>query len=98
MKKKFYSWNECLNLNEVKVFDVLLESLKKINNHVNIIRLKEVIRENDELHFVFEFADGNLYQKMRDQNSKAFSSSQVRRYTFESLIQNSNFGRFGLYA
>ncbi|KAJ3304367.1 hypothetical protein HDV03_002848 [Kappamyces sp. JEL0829] len=78
MKKKYYSWNECLNLREVK-------SLKKINNHVNIIRLKEVIRENDELHFVFEFADGNLYQRIRDRNGSLFSEDQVKRYSFEML-------------
>ncbi|KAJ1342125.1 hypothetical protein BSLG_003304 [Batrachochytrium salamandrivorans] len=53
MKKKYYRWDECLSLREIK-------SLKKLNNHINIIRLKEVIRENDELHFVFEYADENL--------------------------------------
>ncbi|KAI8902161.1 kinase-like domain-containing protein [Globomyces pollinis-pini] len=78
MKKKYYSWNECLNLREVK-------SLKKINNHINIIRLKEVIRENDELHFVFEFADGNLYQKMKEQEGIPFPITDVKRYTFEVL-------------
>jgi hypothetical protein len=47
MKRKFYSWEECMNLREVK-------SLRKLN-HPNVVKLKEVIRENDELFFVFEF-------------------------------------------
>jgi serine/threonine protein kinase len=47
MKKKFYSWDECIKLREVR-------SLKKLN-HPNIVKLKEVIRENDELFFVFEY-------------------------------------------
>lgn len=47
MKRKFYSWEECMNLREVK-------SLRKLN-HPCCIKLKEVIRENDELFFVFEF-------------------------------------------
>lgn len=47
MKKKFYSWEEAMNLREVK-------SLKKLN-HPNIIKLREVIRENDVLYFVFEY-------------------------------------------
>lgn len=47
MKRKFYSWEECMNLREVK-------SLRKLN-HPCIVKLKEVIRENDELFFVFEF-------------------------------------------
>ncbi|KAG3253676.1 hypothetical protein PI124_g1751 [Phytophthora idaei] len=52
MKKKFYSWEECMQLREVN-------SLKKLN-HPNIIKLKEVIRENDELFFVFEYMECNL--------------------------------------
>jgi serine/threonine protein kinase len=47
MKRKFYSWEECMNLREVK-------SLRKLN-HPSIVKLKEVIRENDELFFVFEY-------------------------------------------
>jgi hypothetical protein len=47
MKRKFYSWEECMNLREVK-------SLRKLN-HPCVVKLKEVIRENDELFFVFEF-------------------------------------------
>ncbi|WAR23955.1 CILK1-like protein [Mya arenaria] len=45
MKKKYYSWDECLNLREVK-------SLRKLN-HANIVKLKEVIRENDQLDKLF---------------------------------------------
>eukprot|EP01062_Namystynia_karyoxenos_P080904 TRINITY_DN8795_c0_g1_i1.p1 TRINITY_DN8795_c0_g1~~TRINITY_DN8795_c0_g1_i1.p1 ORF type:complete len:381 (+),score=119.59 TRINITY_DN8795_c0_g1_i1:135-1277(+) len=56
MKRKFYNWQECMELREIK-------SLKKLS-HPNIIKLKEVIRENDELFFVFEYAEGNLYQLM----------------------------------
>ncbi|KAL4137738.1 hypothetical protein PRIC2_001252 [Phytophthora ramorum] len=52
MKKKFYSWEECMQLREVN-------SLKKLN-HPNIIKLKEVIRENDELYFVFEYMECNF--------------------------------------
>ncbi|XP_069742133.1 serine/threonine-protein kinase MAK-like isoform X1 [Narcine bancroftii] len=58
MKRKFYSWDECMNLREVK-------SLKKLN-HANVIKLKEVVRENDHLYFVFEYMKENLYQLMRD--------------------------------
>lgn len=58
MKRKFYSWDECMNLREVK-------SLKKLN-HANVVKLKEVIRENDQLYFVFEYMKENLYQLMKD--------------------------------
>ena len=46
MKRKFYSWEECMSLREVR-------SLRKLN-HPSVVKLKEVIRENDELFFVFE--------------------------------------------
>lgn len=49
MKKKFYSWDECMSLREIK-------SLRKLN-HTNIVKLKEVIRVNDDLYFVFEYLD-----------------------------------------
>jgi len=60
MKRKFYSWQECMNLREVK-------SLRKLN-HPFVVKLKEVIRENDELYFVFEFLDCNLYQLMKNRD------------------------------
>ncbi len=43
----------------------MLQSLKKLN-HANVVKLKEVIRENDHLYFVFEYMKENLYQLMKD--------------------------------
>eukprot|EP00882_Tetradesmus_deserticola_P019934 GHRQ01021485.1.p2 GENE.GHRQ01021485.1~~GHRQ01021485.1.p2 ORF type:complete len:107 (+),score=46.68 GHRQ01021485.1:815-1135(+) len=47
MKRKFFSWEECMALREVR-------SLRKLS-HPSVVKLKEVIRENDELFFVFEY-------------------------------------------
>lgn len=74
MKRKYYSWEECINLREVK-------SLRKMN-HPNIVKLKEVIRENDILYFVFEYMDCNLYQLMKDR-VKLFSEAEVRNWCFQ---------------
>uniref|UniRef100_A0A8C5A292 Male germ cell-associated kinase n=1 Tax=Gadus morhua TaxID=8049 RepID=A0A8C5A292_GADMO len=76
MKRKFYSWEECMNLREVK-------SLKKLN-HANVVKLKEVIRENDNLYFVFEYMKENLYQLMKDRN-KLFPESVIRNISFQIL-------------
>ena len=54
MKKKFYSWDEAMQLREVK-------SLRRLNHH-NIVKLKEVIRDKDILFFIFEFMTNNLYE------------------------------------
>ncbi|XP_071118826.1 serine/threonine-protein kinase dyf-5-like isoform X2 [Haliotis cracherodii] len=76
MKKKYYSWDECLSLREVK-------SLRKLN-HPNIVKLKEVIRENDMLYFVFEFMKENLYQMMKDRE-KLLPGSVVRNIIYQVL-------------
>ncbi|MEQ2299480.1 hypothetical protein AMECASPLE_015591 [Ameca splendens] len=76
MKRKFYSWEECMNLREVK-------SLKKLN-HANVIKLKEVIRENDHLYFIFEYMKENLYQLMKDR-TRLFPESAVRNIMFQIL-------------
>ncbi|XP_061094013.1 serine/threonine-protein kinase MAK isoform X2 [Conger conger] len=75
MKRKFYSWEECMNLREVK-------SLKKLN-HANVVKLKEVIRENDHLYFVFEYMKENLYQLMKDRENKLFSEHEIRNIMFQ---------------
>ncbi|CAN6486971.1 unnamed protein product [Victoria cruziana] len=74
MKRKYYSWDECMNLREVK-------SLRKMN-HPNIVKLKEVIRENAILYFVFEYMECNLYQFMQDR-AKLFSETEVRNWCFQ---------------
>ncbi|KAG1359130.1 cyclin-dependent kinase F-4 [Cocos nucifera] len=74
MKRKYYSWEECMNLREVK-------SLRRMN-HPNIVKLKEVIRENDMLYFVFEYMECNLYQLMKDRG-KSFSEAEVRNWCFQ---------------
>ncbi|OMO87895.1 hypothetical protein CCACVL1_08707 [Corchorus capsularis] len=74
MKKKYYSWEECVNLREVK-------SLRRMS-HPNIVKLKEVIRENDILYFVFEYMECNLYQLMKDRE-KLFSEADIRNWCFQ---------------
>lgn len=76
MKRKFYSWEECMNLREVK-------SLKKLN-HANIVKLKEVIRENDHLYFIFEYMRENLYQLIKERN-KLFPESAIRNIMYQIL-------------
>ncbi|KAL8159918.1 hypothetical protein V2J09_001455 [Rumex salicifolius] len=74
MKKRYYSWDECINLREVK-------SLRRMN-HPNIVKLKEVIREHDILHFVFEYMEQSLYQLMKDR-IRPFSEAEIRNWCFQ---------------
>ncbi len=52
--------------------------------HFRIVKLKEVIRENDTLHMVFESLDCNLYEFMKDRK-KFFPESQLRNLMFQIL-------------
>jgi protein kinase len=76
MKKKFYSWEECIKLREVR-------SLKKLK-HKNIVRLREVIRENDELFFVFEYLEKNVYE-MTQERKKFLSEDSIRSILYQVL-------------
>ncbi|KAI9920876.1 hypothetical protein PsorP6_001755 [Peronosclerospora sorghi] len=87
MKRKFYSWKECMELPEVNC-------LKKLN-HPNIIKLKEVIRENDELFFIFEYMECNLYDTIRKRD-RHFPESKIRHLMFQmfqglAFMHNHNF-------
>ena len=55
LKKKYSTWQECLDLREVK-------SLNKFKQNDNIIKLREMIRIEDNLYLVFEYMEKNLYQ------------------------------------
>ncbi|XP_038703748.1 serine/threonine-protein kinase MHK-like isoform X2 [Tripterygium wilfordii] len=76
MKRKFYFWEECMNLREVK-------ALRKLN-HPNIIKLKEVVRENNELFFIFEYMEYNLYQRMRERE-RPFSEEEIWNFMSQLL-------------
>ena len=77
MKKKFYSWEECMALREIK-------SLRKLN-HSQIVKLKEVIRVNDDLYFVFESMVQNIYQLMKD-HKKGFAEQEVKSIMYQTIL------------
>ncbi|KAL8129284.1 hypothetical protein V2J09_018439 [Rumex salicifolius] len=76
MKRKFYFWEECVNLREVK-------SLRRLI-HPNIVKLKEVVRENNELFFIFEHMECNLYQLMKERHTP-FSEEEIRSFMTQIL-------------
>jgi male germ cell-associated kinase len=76
MKKKVRNWNECVNMREVKV---LLDI-----SHPNIVKLLEVIKEDNYLALVFEFLDEDVYHHIKDR-TKLLSETQVRNIIFQTL-------------
>jgi len=78
MKKKFYSWDECMSLKELK-------SLRKLN-HLNIVKLKEVVKVSDDLYFVFELLEQNvlqLYTEVRDKG-KSLTETQIKSVVYQT--------------
>ena len=53
MKKKCTNWEECVRLPEIKALIKL--------SHPNIVKLYEVLKQNNELMFVFEYMERNIY-------------------------------------
>lgn len=47
-----------------------------------MVKLKEVIRENDVLYFVFEYMQENLYQLIKDRRVP-FPESTVRNMLYQ---------------
>ncbi|KAH3745710.1 Protein kinase [Pelomyxa schiedti] len=76
LKKKFRSWADCIALREVKSLNNL--------RHPNIVRLIELIRENDDVYFVFEFMHSNLYEAMKDRE-KYFPEGKIRNIIYQVL-------------
>ena len=88
MKNKFGSWEECIQLREVK-------SLKKLI-HPNIVRLKEVIRVNDVLNLVFEFVEDNLYNYGKNRNN-AFKEHEIQSIIYQTLQGLSYMHKHGFF-
>jgi protein kinase len=80
MKQRYATFDECLQLKEVK-------SLRKIK-HDNVVKLFQLFRDSDHLYLVFELLpDGSLLKTIRD-HSGPFSLSEIRSITsqiFEGL-------------
>eukprot|EP00887_Chlorella_sp_A99_P006950 scaffold2.g6950.t1 len=88
MKRRYHSWEECLALREVR-------GLRRLR-HPCIVRLREVVRERDELFFVFEYMDCNLYQLMKDRD-RYFPEARVRNWVFQVLQGLAYMHRQGLF-
>ncbi|KAG6609560.1 CMGC/RCK/MAK protein kinase [Phytophthora cinnamomi] len=80
IKALFPTWEECLQLRELKSLRVL--------RHENIVLLKEVIRDKEELYFVFEYMETSLFRASTSSWTSTpphqwFSEAQVRSIMYQ---------------
>ncbi|RMZ96397.1 serine threonine- kinase ICK, partial [Brachionus plicatilis] len=88
MKQKYYSWEECMSLREVK-------SLQKLR-HPNIIRLFEVIREDNNLYMIFEYMNENLYELMKKRD-RLFPENTVKSILFQVMQGLGYMHKYGFF-
>ncbi|TQD87865.1 hypothetical protein C1H46_026568 [Malus baccata] len=88
MKRKFFFWEEYWRLREIKV-------LRKLY-HPNIIKLKEVVRENNEVFLIFEYMNYNLYQIMKEQG-RPFLEDEIRSFMSQLLHGLSHLHKSGYF-
>ena len=76
MKKNFQTWDEAMNLRELKALRKLI--------HPNIVKLHEVVRLKDHLYFVFEYGDFNVYEWLKARPEPP-SDIEIQGITYQCL-------------
>jgi serine/threonine protein kinase len=62
-----------------------VKALRKLNNP-NIVKLKEVVRANDDLFFVFEFCDANIFDKYLKSQTKPVQETEIKSLIYQTLL------------
>ena len=75
LKKKYGTWEECLQLAEVK-------AMRKIS-HPNVIKMKELIRVVNDAYLIFEYEERDLLKLIneRKEKGKSLTDDEVRFIT-----------------
>ena len=89
IKRQFKTWKECLEERELK-------SLRKCKGHPNIVTLLELIHQNCELYFIFEFATSNLMDVIEKQRD-GFEESTIKSIFFDLLAGLAHMHRQGFF-
>mmetsp|Transcript_15274 Transcript_15274/g.36027 ORF Transcript_15274/g.36027 Transcript_15274/m.36027 type:complete len:647 (+) Transcript_15274:111-2051(+) len=84
LKDSFKTWDESLQLAEVKTLPSL--------NHPNVIKLHEVVKVKDQVFLVFQYCESNLFQTMQymREQAKKFSEAEIR-YVMKQILQGLEF-------
>ncbi|KAJ4724093.1 Kinase-like protein [Melia azedarach] len=79
LKKKYISLNESRNLIEVQCLRAM--------HHPNIVKLKNLVKVDDNVYLVFEYMECSLDQliKLRKQWKQLFTEDEVKAYSFQIL-------------
>lgn len=72
-----------------------IKALRKLN-HKNIVKLKEVIRVKDDLYFVFEFMEKNVYQRIQHR-TEDLPEKDIKIIMYQSLAGIAHMHKHGFF-
>jgi male germ cell-associated kinase len=75
MKREYKDWGECVGLNEVRILTKL--------HHPNVVQLLELIKKDNQLYFVFEYLNRNVYQLQQEKGR--LPHQEVRNVAYQTL-------------
>ena len=80
MRKQFMTWEEAMSLREIRV-------LRRLT-HPNVVKLKEVIRQQNDLFLVFELVKGSVLDLLQEkQRNRAVDDAGLPEETVRSIIK-----------
>ena len=77
LKQPVPSWEACMTMRELRAF-------KTCGRHANVVGLRELVLAKQELYFVFEFLDSNLFELI-SKSPRPFGEDVVRRMAGDLL-------------
>ena len=102
LKKKYNSWEKCVELREYKSLKKLQEaaSTSSYKGIKNLIKLKEIIyiKETGVLNLIFEYMEKDLFELMKERSRiKNLNENQIRSVVYQTLLGLSFMHKYGFF-
>ena len=102
LKKKYNSWEKCVELREYKSLKKLQEaaSTSSYKGIKNLIKLKEIIyiKETGILNLIFEYMEKDLFELMKERSTiKNLNENQIRSVIYQTLLGLSFMHKYGFF-
>ena len=102
LKKKYSSWEKCVELREYKSLKKLQEaaSTSTYKGIKNLIKLKEIIyiKETGILNLIFEYMEKDLFELMKERSRiKNLNENQIRSVIYQTLLGLSFMHKYGFF-
>jgi serine/threonine protein kinase len=102
LKKKYSSWEKCVELREYKSLKKLQEaaSTSSYKGIKNLIKLKEIIyiKETGVLNLIFEYMEKDLFELMKERSRiKNLNENQIRSVVYQTLLGLSFMHKYGFF-